>query len=313
MQSNKTTVQTPCCFQTTQLDDLCRIDIVYSLKSTFMFTREQIKQEFSKVRTGADFPVLAMNLKNLGVTYYETHMEDGRSVYHGRNGYELITGPNYEAIIVSDQVNVERLKLDISDHQQGKSDYFRISRQSANNGIQKWAVCLETMTCTYVTKTGSKVWIEQIPDASEKKSMLTVEIPDPSRKKSLFSVEQLVAAHGKVKSGADFPAYIQEIKAMGVTGYETYVADGHTDYHGLNDHIATVPAKYDPITIADVINAEKFKSELLAHQQGKTDFPTFIKMCASVGVEKWAISMEKMTCTYYDKSANDILVEHIPA
>lgn len=52
----------------------------------------------------------------------------------------------------------------------------------------------------------------------------------------MFTVEQIKAAHGKVKSGADFPAYIQEIKAMGVTHYEAYVADGHVDYHGANGH-----------------------------------------------------------------------------
>ena len=32
----------------------------------------------------------------------------------------------------------------------------------------------------------------------------------------MFTVEQIKAAHSKVKSGADFPAYIQEIKALGL-------------------------------------------------------------------------------------------------
>src|SRR5688572_30605817 len=86
-----------------------------------MFTLEQIKGELGKVRTGADFPVLAMNLKNIGVTYYETRMEDGRSAYHGSNGYELRTGPNYELIVVAENVNLEQLKIDIANHQQGKS------------------------------------------------------------------------------------------------------------------------------------------------------------------------------------------------
>jgi hypothetical protein len=35
----------------------------------------------------------------------------------------------------------------------------------------------------------------------------------------MFTVEQIRAAHNKVKSGADFPAYIQEIKALGVSQY----------------------------------------------------------------------------------------------
>jgi Protein of unknown function (DUF1398) len=35
----------------------------------------------------------------------------------------------------------------------------------------------------------------------------------------MFKVEQIKAAHGKVKSGADFPSYIREIKVLGVTSY----------------------------------------------------------------------------------------------
>jgi len=128
----------------------------------------------------------------------------------------------------------------------------------------------------------------------------------------MFTVEQIIAAHYKVKSGADFPAYIKEIKTLGVTHYEAYVTDGHIDYHGARDYMAKVPAKYAPLVIADTSDREQFKLELVAHQEGKTDFLTFIKMCATVGIEKWTICMDNMTCTYYDKAGNEILVEVIP-
>lgn len=128
----------------------------------------------------------------------------------------------------------------------------------------------------------------------------------------MFTAEQIKTAHSKVKSGADFPAYIREIKAFGVTHYEAYVTDGHIDYHGANHHTAKVLAKYDPLPVADTSNSEEFKAGLVAHQQGKTDFLTFLKMCATTGIEKWAIRMDNMTCTYFDKSGNAILVEEIP-
>jgi len=34
-------------------------------------------------------------------------------------------------------------------------------------------------------------------------------------------------------------------------------------------------------------------------------------MCAMFGIEKWAVRMDEMTCTYYDKAENEILVEEI--
>jgi uncharacterized protein YbcV (DUF1398 family) len=128
----------------------------------------------------------------------------------------------------------------------------------------------------------------------------------------MFTVEQIKAAHNKVKSGADFPAYIQEIKKLGVIFYETYVIDGHTDYYGANNYKTSSSAKYETLTVEEVSNAEQFKADLKAHQQGKTDYPTFCKDCAITGIEKWAVHMDKMTCTYYNKAGNDILIEQIP-
>ena len=128
----------------------------------------------------------------------------------------------------------------------------------------------------------------------------------------MFTAEQLKAAHSKVKSGADFPSYIKEIKAMGVTHYEAYVSDGHIDYHGGSSYTATVEARYTPMAIASQTDVEEFKAGLKDHQQGNTDFITFIKMCADTGVEKWAICMDKMTCTYYDKAGKEVMVEAIP-
>ena len=128
----------------------------------------------------------------------------------------------------------------------------------------------------------------------------------------MFTVEQIKTAHSKVKSGADFPAYIQDIKKLGVTYYETFVTDGHTDYFGSDNYKTSSAARYDVLAIAETPNNEQFKVDLKEHQQGKTDYPTFIKMCATFGIGKWAACMDKMTCTYYDKAGNKILIEEIP-
>ncbi|WP_164108408.1 MULTISPECIES: DUF1398 domain-containing protein [Sphingobacterium] len=127
----------------------------------------------------------------------------------------------------------------------------------------------------------------------------------------MFTVEQIEAAHSKVKSGAEFPVYVKEIKTIGVTHYEAYVSDGHINYYGADNYMAQVPAAYEALSIADTANSEEFKNVLVAHQKGKTDFITFIKMCADCGIEKWTICMDKMTCTYYGKTGSKILIEQI--
>ncbi len=128
----------------------------------------------------------------------------------------------------------------------------------------------------------------------------------------MLTVDQIKAAHSKVKSGADFPAYIREIKALGVQSYHTYVTDGHTDYYGANDYTASTQPRYDAIVVANTCNKDQFVADLKAHQQGKSDYPSFIDSCAKYGVDKWIVDMAAMTCTYYDKAGNTVLTEHIP-
>jgi uncharacterized protein YbcV (DUF1398 family) len=128
----------------------------------------------------------------------------------------------------------------------------------------------------------------------------------------MFTVAQIKAAHSNVKSGADFPAFIQAIKQLGVAQYETFVTDGHTDYYGASGYVDSSTARHAPLHIAETGDPAQFKLALKAHQQGKTDYPTFIATCANLGIEKWIVSMGKMTCAYYDCAGNEVLVEVIP-
>jgi len=58
----------------------------------------------------------------------------------------------------------------------------------------------------------------------------------------MFSIEQIKTAHAKVKSGADFPAYIQELIQLGVVRYDSLVNDGHSVFKGKEGYkIESVP------------------------------------------------------------------------
>ncbi len=128
----------------------------------------------------------------------------------------------------------------------------------------------------------------------------------------MFTLVQIKEAHAKVKSGADFPNYIKELIGLGVTNYETFVSDGHSVFEGSEQYKMATESKYDGLVISDFVNVEQFKLDLKAHQQGKTDYLTFCNDCAKSGVEKWVISMQKLTCTYFDKNGNQLLQETIP-
>ncbi len=128
----------------------------------------------------------------------------------------------------------------------------------------------------------------------------------------MFTIEQIEEAHSKVKSGADFSHYIHDIKKLGVTHYEVFVTDGHTDYYGANDFRVSAPAKYEIVSIGEIPNKKQFTFDLSAHQKGETNYLTFCNDCGKSGIEKWIVSLQKMTCIYYDKAGNEILIETIP-
>jgi len=128
----------------------------------------------------------------------------------------------------------------------------------------------------------------------------------------MFTISDIKAAHSKVKSGADFPAYIQDLIVLGVTSYTTFLHDGHTEYNGAGGYTTQTPPSGIVRTIAQEADNEAFISQLKAHQQGQSDYPTFCNQASAAGVEKWVVLMQAMTCTYYDLKGNTVLEEKIP-
>jgi|SRR5690554_2462144 len=129
----------------------------------------------------------------------------------------------------------------------------------------------------------------------------------------MFTIAAIELALNKIKSGADFPKYIKEIKEMGVTAFETWVTDSHTVYFGKNGFQTKSEPKYDALAIADKSDKIKFGQYLKIHQKGDADYITFCKDCAETGIEKWVMDLDKMICTYYDKAKNEVLIEKVPA
>ncbi|MDH7460251.1 DUF1398 family protein [Chitinophagaceae bacterium 26-R-25] len=128
----------------------------------------------------------------------------------------------------------------------------------------------------------------------------------------MFTIDQIKEAHAKVKSGADFPAYVQDIKSMGVRTYVHHVSDGHIEYKGENNFLVSAGPKWAPMEIDLNGNAEALKHALKIHQQGQTDYMTFCRQSAEAGVNIWIVDLIKMACIYYDKAGNEMIVEAIP-
>lgn len=136
-------------------------------------------------------------------------------------------------------------------------------------------------------------------------------LQDPNYNKP-FTVAQIEAEHKKVKSGADFPQYIRDIIKLGVSSFQTFVIDSHSIYSAADGYLVASAPQYENLTISSKTDKDLFMTYLHQHQQGQSDYFTFCMQCATTGVEKWTVDLNKMTCTYYDKANQEILVENIP-
>ncbi len=128
----------------------------------------------------------------------------------------------------------------------------------------------------------------------------------------MFTKEQIEAAHDKVKDGSDFPAYVKEIKALGVKSHEVVLTDGTWIFKGEGSYTVEFKRGLESIAVSTQASPERFKHILSNHQQGNTDYPTFCIQAGEAGVERWISDFENMIVTYIDKAGNPIAVEPIP-
>lgn len=129
----------------------------------------------------------------------------------------------------------------------------------------------------------------------------------------MFTLDQIKAIHARVKSGADFPQYAQDLKQLGLHYYDYYVADGHCRYVGQDGFTLAAPPSTEFLPVAAQGSAAQLTQALAIHQQGQTDYPTFCRQVAEAGVEKWTVDLQQMTCTYYDQQGTALVAEAIPA
>lgn len=128
-----------------------------------MFTQEQIKAEFAKVRSGADFPSLIEGFKQIGIAGYQHFVADGVTIYTDGNGVQLTTPAKYNELPVASITSVKQLKDALTVHQRGETDYLTFCTQAAAAGVDKWIVGTTDMTCTYYAANGQEMLQEIIP------------------------------------------------------------------------------------------------------------------------------------------------------
>ncbi len=102
-------------------------------------------------------------------------------------------------------------------------------------------------------------------------------------------------------------AYIE----YGIVKFQTCASTAKTMYFDSQGNNVYDEQDFFNFTIG-ILDADKFKADLLDHQQGKTDFKAWLELTANSGIAYWIVDLKAGTCIYYDLKDNPVHTELIP-
>lgn len=125
----------------------------------------------------------------------------------------------------------------------------------------------------------------------------------------MFTIEQIDDLHARLGSAKTLAEYVR-LKALGVERYESYLADGHSEYFGQGGHRVVSPV-HEVLAVAETSEREAVLQHLRRHEQRQTTYLEMSVGLAQSGIEKWAVGTGRMTMTFYEKAGREMLVEQV--
>jgi uncharacterized protein YbcV (DUF1398 family) len=127
-----------------------------------MFTLEQINNVHARLGKQSSLHDYLSALHALGVMRYDSFLSDGHSEYYGKDGTKIVSEAEHEKHTIAATCNKEGFLEHLRLHEQGKTDYFEMSKGLAGCGIEKWTFDTENMSITYYDLKGNDVLSEAI-------------------------------------------------------------------------------------------------------------------------------------------------------
>ena len=125
----------------------------------------------------------------------------------------------------------------------------------------------------------------------------------------MFTIEQINDLHARLGSARTLPEYVLALKGLSVERYDSYLADGHSEYFGQGGHRVVSPPVHGVLPVAETGQRETFLQH--RHERRETTYLEMSRGLAQSGIEKWTVDTGRMTMTFWDKAGREMLVEQI--
>ena len=104
----------------------------------------------------------------------------------------------------------------------------------------------------------------------------------------MFTLEQINDIHDRLGNAETLSQYLEALKNIGVDKYDSFIADGHSEYFGKGDHKVASAPLHERLSVAETSNRESFLKHLSLHNEGKTNY---LEMSNNVTLSVFAISV----------------------
>lgn len=127
-----------------------------------MFTFDHIDKIHDQLGKSDTLLAYAKALGEIGVLYYDTYVSDGHSEYFGSDGHSVASPVYHETFVVADTSDKRKFNTCMKLVEQGKLNYYDMSKALAECGIEKWTMDTTNLTFTYLDKSGKKLLVENL-------------------------------------------------------------------------------------------------------------------------------------------------------
>jgi uncharacterized protein YbcV (DUF1398 family) len=127
----------------------------------------------------------------------------------------------------------------------------------------------------------------------------------------VFTIEQIEELHRRFGKAETLAEYVRSLAGIGVVRYHSFVSDGHSEYLGRDGHRVVSQPVHEVLSVAVTSDRDAFLDHLRRHVHGETSYLDWSGGMATSGVERWTVDTHAMTMTFYDRSGEILLAEHI--
>ncbi|MGJ9422901.1 DUF1398 family protein [Aeromicrobium sp. CF3.5] len=127
----------------------------------------------------------------------------------------------------------------------------------------------------------------------------------------MVSLQQIDDVHARLGTAELLVDYVRALAALGVTHYDSFVIDGHTEYRTVEGTDLVGPPHHDRFEIAESADPEAFHAVMAQVELGALDYTQMSSALARCGVERWSVDTAALTMAYCDTTGGNLLIEQL--